>query len=136
MYAGGARGSCASGEYFLGAASSRTNSVASAYQQLLCATAAYNDPCTPQQSSQDSDERPCVRSGTAVYPAKEAAQYMFTLLVGRYLGILSKEVLLNCLQRMHAYVRSHPIAGCRYWSIAHAHPALINRTAALLYVCS
>ena len=47
-----------------------------------------------------------VRSGAVVCPTRDAAQYTFTQLVGRYLGLLSKQALLTCLQRMHAYVRS------------------------------
>ena len=50
---------------------------------------------------------PSVRSGKAVYPVRHAAQYIFTVLVGRYLGLLSKEVLLNCLQRVHALSLIH-----------------------------
>lgn len=78
---------------------SGTSTVASAYEQLLFATAAYNN------SAPAAASMPSVRSGTAIYPVKEAAQYIFTVLVGRYIGILSKDVLLNCLQRVHAYVR-------------------------------
>jgi hypothetical protein len=74
-------------------------SVASAYEHLLLATTACSSEATKQH------EVECVRSGTAVYPVMEAAQYILTVLVGRYIGILSKEVLLTCLAQVHAYVR-------------------------------
>ena len=99
MYPGG--GSCPSDRSSYDTAHSSTL-VASAYEELLLATAAYNS--TPP--ALDNITIPSVRSGTAIYPVMEAARYIFTVLVGRYLGILSKDVLLNCIYRVHAYVRS------------------------------
>ena len=101
MHADGGSGSSPCDKSSFTATNSGTQSVASAYEQLLFATAAYS-PSRAQESPTMSN----VRSGAVVYPAMDAAQYTFTQLVGRYLGLLSKQALLTCLQRMHAYVRS------------------------------
>ena len=74
---------------------------------------------------------PSVRSGKAVYPVRHAAQYIFTVLVGRYLGLLSKEVLLNCLQRVHAFVRT-PLHAFTV-ELQEASPAHPIRTAAVYF---
>lgn len=71
--------------------------VASAYEQLL--GSATGTQFSPQQASE------CEHSGTIVYPVIGASHYTFAVLVGRYIGILSKEVLLDLLARIHAYVR-------------------------------
>ena len=74
-------------------------SVASAYEQLVGSATT-----SPLQSSASE------HSGTIVYPVIDAAHYSFAVLVGRYIGILSKEVLLDLLARIHAYVRPWTLA--------------------------
>jgi hypothetical protein len=76
--------------------------VANGYEQLLIAATTQ---CT---EALNQDEVAHVRSGTAIYPIMEATQYLLSAVVGRYIGILSKDVLLNTLAQIHAYVRFLP----------------------------
>lgn len=90
--------------------------VASAYEQLLVT----NSPVC--SDALEPGSVPCVRSGDSVYPVMEAAQYIFSVLIGRYIGILPKEVLLNCIDRIHAYVRLQP----QHPPCIHAHSLYLS----------